>query len=184
MQGRKAVVKNDKKPSPNLRLRDAREELGWSQEELAKRIGTTYVTISRWENGITFPYPHFRQRLCEVFDKTLDELGLIPPSGPGSRIWNVPSTRNPFFTGREPLLALLHKRLSTARTAKLIQPQAIYGLGGIGKTQTAAEYAFRYGDEYTYVCWIYAANRESFVADYVTLAEHLGLPETDGQDQQ
>ncbi len=92
--------------------------------------------------------------------------------------------RNPFFTGREPLLALLHKRLSTTRTAALIQPQALYGLGGIGKTQTATEYAYRYDDEYTHVCWIYAANRESLVADYVTLAELLGLPEIEGQDQQ
>jgi len=194
------VVKNGRKFPLNSCLRDAREEQGWSQPRLAGEIGTTPVNISRWENGTTFPSPHYRQKLCEVFGKTPAELGLIPPaqsssiipaetvpvpSAPQSpRVWNVPSTRNPFFTGREPLLDLLHKRLSTARTAALIQHQALYGLGGIGKTQTAAEYAYRYGDEYTHVCWLYAANREALIADCVSLAALLDLPEMDGQDQQ
>src|SRR5207253_3990819 len=89
----------------------------------------------------------------------------------------------PFFTGREDLLALLHKRLSTARTAALTQPHALYGLGGIGKTQAAAEYAFRYGDEYSHVIWMRAATRETLIADCVTLAELLELPGHDEQDQ-
>jgi transcriptional regulator with XRE-family HTH domain len=182
-------VKNDRKFPLNLRLRDARVERGWAQQELADRIGTTSVNISRWENGSTFPTPYFRQRLCEVFGKTPDELGLVPPSPPpspppqASRIGNIPITRNRFFTGREPLLALLRKQLSTTRTAALTQPHALYGLGGIGKTQTAAEYALRYGDEYTHVFWMRAATRETLVADFVMLAELLDLPEKEEQDQ-
>jgi transcriptional regulator with XRE-family HTH domain len=151
------VVKNDRKFPLNPRLHDARVERAWSQQELADRVGTTPVNISRWENGLTFPSPYFRQRLCEVFGNTLAELGLLPPPT-DSRIRDVPITRTPYFTGREPVLALLHNRLSTARTAALTQPQTLYGLGGIGKTQTAAEYAFRYGDEYAHVFWIRAAH--------------------------
>ncbi len=192
-------MKNDRKSPPNLHLRDARNEHGWSQTQLAEAIGTNFVTISRWENGTTFPSSYFREKLCKVFGKTLAELGLIPPPQSSTitpaelallplpsqspRLASIPTMRNPFFTGRADLLALLHKRLSTARTAALTQPQALYGLGGIGKTQTATEYAYRYGDEYTHVCWIYAANRESLVADCVTLATLLKLPEMDGQDQ-
>src|SRR5205085_6090029 len=89
-----------------------------------------------------------------------------------------------FFTGREQLLASLHQRLSTKRTAALTQPQALYGLGGIGKTQAAAEYAFRYGDDYADVFWVLAATRDTLVADFVRLAERLDLPEKDEQDQQ
>ncbi len=66
----------------------------------------------------------------------------------------------------------------------MIQPQALYGLGGIGKTQTATEYAYRYGDEYTHVLWMRAASRETLVADFVTLAELLDLAEKAEQDQQ
>jgi transcriptional regulator with XRE-family HTH domain len=125
------VVKNDRKLPLNLRLHDARVERAWSQQELADQVGTTPVNISRWENGLTFPSPYYRQRLCEVFGNTLAELGLLPPPT-DSRVGDVPITRNPYFTGREPLLALLHNRLSTARTAALTQPQTLYRLGGIG----------------------------------------------------
>jgi tetratricopeptide (TPR) repeat protein len=147
-------------------------------------IGTNFVNISRWENGSHFPTSYFRQRLCKVFGKTAIELGLLRASTPSSRIQNIPITRNPYFTGREPLLSLLHKRLSTARKAALIQPQALFGLGGIGKTQTAAEYAFRHGDDYTHVFWVRAATHETLVADFVVLAELLDLSEKDKQDRQ
>ena len=179
-------MKNDGKPFLNSRLRDARVERGWSQQQLADRVGTTPINISRWENGSNFPIPYFRQKLCEVFGKSPAELGLVqlPLSLPHApRVWTVPFTRNPFFTGREPLLALLHEQLSTVRMAALTQAQALYGLGGIGKTQTASEYAFRYGDEYTHVFWTRAATRETLAADFVKLAQLLDLSEKDGQNQ-
>src|SRR5947209_11426820 len=87
---RRTAVKTDRKLPLNSRLHDARVEHGWSQQELAERIGTTVVNISRWENGATFPSPYFRQRLCEVFGKTPVELGLLPPSSQASRIVNLP----------------------------------------------------------------------------------------------
>ena len=159
MQVRKAAVKNERKFPLSLRLRDARSSYGWSQQTLADQVGTTPVNISRWENGSTFPSPYFRQRLCEVFGKTPAELGLLPPPPPGTRIGDIPITRNPFFTGREHLLALLHKRLSTARTTALAQPQALYGLGGIGKTQIALKYAHDFHpDVYPTALWVNAAD--------------------------
>lgn len=97
------------------RLRQERERRGWSQSELAERIGTTQVNVSRWENMSSKPGPYFRQRLAEVFGKSLEELGLfaetedervearstlVVPSFP-QPLWNVPYRRNPFFTGRE-----------------------------------------------------------------------------------
>ena len=176
-------MKNDKKLSGNSLLREARLGRGWSQQALADLVGTIPNIISRWENGTTFPSPYFRQRLCVVFGKTPAELGLVPPALQASGVWNVPVVRSPYFVGREALLALLHERLSTARTAALTQPQALYGLGGIGKTQAAAEYAFRYRDEYANVFWMRAATRETLVADFVTLAGLLDLPEKEEPDQ-
>jgi tetratricopeptide (TPR) repeat protein/DNA-binding XRE family transcriptional regulator len=192
-------MKNDRKFPLNSRLCNSRWERGWSQQELADQVGTTPVNISRWENGSHFPSPYFRQQLSKVFSKTPAELGLLPPSLdsrrtsaklvllppplPGSRVADIPIPRNLYFTGREDLLALLHQRLSTARTAALTQPQALYGLGGIGKTQAAAEYALRYGDDYTHVFWMHAATHETLVADFVRLAELLDLPEKEERDQ-
>lgn len=177
-------MKDASKPSRKTRLHLARSESGWTQKELAKMLGTTDVNISRWETGKTSPGPYFQQRLSEFFGKTPAELGLLPPSSPAARITDIPITRNPYFTGREKLLASLNKRLSTARMAALTQAQALYGLGGVGKTQTAAEYAFRYGNDYTHVFWVLAATRDTLIADFVKLAQLLDLPEKDQPDQQ
>src|SRR3989440_490605 len=45
--------------------------------------------------------------------------------------WNVPFRRNPFFTGREPIVAQIHSLLHAGKMAALSQPPAISGLGGI-----------------------------------------------------
>jgi tetratricopeptide (TPR) repeat protein/transcriptional regulator with XRE-family HTH domain len=171
-------------------LRIARDQLGWSQQELADRVGTTPINVSRWENGHTSPTPYFRQRLSEVYGKMPAELGLVSSSSSESpKLWNMPNTRNPFFTGREQLLKSLLERLSSAHTAALTQsqapsqPQALFGLGGIGKTQTATEFAYRYEDYYTHVFWIKADSRELLVADYVALAQLLGLPDPPKDEQ-
>lgn len=100
-----------------------------------------------------------------------------PPSAPPTKFWTVPYQRNPFFTGREDLLLQLHEHLTANQTTALAQSQAIHGLGGIGKTQVAIEYAYRYRDEYTSVLCLNAQSAESLLTEYVTLADLLHLPQ-------
>src|ERR1700747_1321422 len=69
-----------------------------------------------------------------------------PPSGFAPSIWgNVPQ-RNKNFTGREEILSLLRDRRASSVMAVL--PHALQGMGGVGKTQVAIEYAHRYRSEY------------------------------------
>ncbi|GHO52060.1 tetratricopeptide repeat protein [Ktedonobacter robiniae] len=102
-------------------------------------------------------------------------------STPPERAWNVPYQRNSYFTGREDLLACLHEQLHAGQDIAL--SQAISGLGGVGKTQLAVEYAYRYRQEYRYILWARAESEESLISSYVALAHLLNLPQKDAQDQ-
>ena len=121
-------------------------------------------------------------------------------SSPASRaepsgVWNVPYRRNPHFTGRDDLLDRIQQQLTPpqqsdstqARRVALTQPQAIKGLGGIGKTQVALEYAYRSRDleRYTHTFWINAATEETVITSFMEIAELLPLfSEKDEADQQ
>lgn len=61
----------------------------------------------------------------------------------------------------------------TTRVAALAQPQAIKGLGGIGKTQIAIEYAYRYRDDYSCTLWINAATEETLISSFGMIASLL-----------
>lgn len=63
--------------APNRRLKQARELRGWSQAKVAELIGTDATTVSRWERGLFLPTPFFREKLCELFGKNAEELGLL-----------------------------------------------------------------------------------------------------------
>lgn len=62
---------------PNAQLKRVRELRGWSQEDVAEKIGTTQKIVSRWERGESMPVPYYRQRLCKLFGKNAAELGFL-----------------------------------------------------------------------------------------------------------
>ena len=60
--------------------------------------------------------------------------------------------------------------------------QAISGLGGIGKTQTAVEYAYRYSSEYEAMLWAKSESRDELLSSFVEIARLLNLPSKDEND--
>ncbi|MFG6194843.1 FxSxx-COOH system tetratricopeptide repeat protein [Nonomuraea sp. JJY05] len=84
--------------------------------------------------------------------------------------------RNRCFTGRERELAELHSRLAQHSTALVGQPpQPVYGMGGIGKTEIAAEYAHRHAEDYDLVWWIRAEQEETIVNSLIGLGRKMSL---------
>ena len=179
---------------PNNLLKNQRLKKQWTQAYVAKMVGTTYVTMCRWENGITIPSLYYRKRLCELFDTSPQELGFDTLNEEtyqaieqtamfSSTLWNVPFRRNPFFTGREETLIGLYDALHSTNTTPLGQTQAISGLAGIGKTQVAVEYAYRFRHMYQAVLWTRAETHDTLINDFVILAELLQLEEKDDHNQ-
>ncbi len=187
----------------NALLRQERIGRDWRQRDLAEQLGTTVVTVKRWERGYQQPSLYFRVKLCTLFGKSAQELGLVDVASVSPitkedvsateqasfspaeslALWTVPYRRNPHFTGRDELLERLTQHLTPAcseeptntRRAVLTQPRAIKGLGGIGKTQIALEYAYRAREQgrYTHTLWIHAAHEETILSSFVALAQLL-----------
>ncbi len=96
------------------------------------------------------------------------------PRFPGTLpdVWNVPP-RNPNFTGRLAELGRIRMGL-TSRGAVTVH--ALHGMGGVGKTQTAIEYAHRHANEYDLVWWVNAEKATAIGDQFTGLAAEIGLP--------
>lgn len=103
--------------------------------------------------------------------------------GEQPKVWNVPIRRNRNFTGREDILTEVYDSLRAHSPAALTQTEAIHGLGGVGKTQIAAEYAHRYAGDYDVVWWVAAEDDAARPAELAGLARALDLPAKDMAEQ-
>jgi len=93
---------------------------------------------------------------------------------PLPQVWGNVPPRNPHFTGREELLAELHEQLREVRETAVL-PQALRGMGGVGKSQLAIEYVHRYSRVYNLVWWISAEQTAQILTALTDLAQRLKL---------
>lgn len=158
-----------------------------TQQALAEALGLHRRSLVRWEQGDYLPDSKKMvlelARYLKLNDQEARQL-LEASLTALAPYWSVPLPRNPFFTGREEILEVLHAQLGTDRTVALTQSSALHGLGGIGKTQIALEYAYRHALEYSAVFWIGAETDENIIASWLHIAETLQLPEREDKDQQ
>jgi cellulose biosynthesis protein BcsQ len=99
------------------------------------------------------------------------------PRFPATRpsIWKVPP-RNTAFTGRSVILESLREQLGHGSPAAVLPtPATLYGLGGVGKTQLAQEYAHRFMADYDLVWWVEAEQPDQVMLSMAELAGKLDL---------
>jgi tetratricopeptide (TPR) repeat protein len=87
-----------------------------------------------------------------------------------ARIWGTVPARNPAFTGRGELLAQVRAALMSGAPVAV---QALRGMGGVGKTQIAIEYAHRHAADYDVVWWLNAENAALLGEQFAVLAAEL-----------
>ncbi|WP_432134066.1 MULTISPECIES: FxSxx-COOH system tetratricopeptide repeat protein [unclassified Streptomyces] len=120
------------------------------------------------------------RRLVERLDLPYEPLseagdGRHEPRFPSAmpEVWGNVPRRNTRFTGREPLLNDAYHLLHGSEPGAGVL--ALYGMSGVGKTQLAAEYVYRFSSEYDVVWWINAEKRVSYRRLLAELAPKLGL---------
>lgn len=93
------------------------------------------------------------------------------PAAATEEIGGDPPPRNTRFVGREHQLRAIHEILRTG--APIL---TLTGIGGAGKTQLAAEYVYRYRDEYDLIWWVPAEHTPPMRASLAALGSRLRLP--------
>ncbi len=120
-----------------------------------------------------------------ITGKKPDRRTPTPSSGPP--LHNLPfSTLGPLFTGRDEALRHLEENLAhPGGAAAIVQSEAIYGLGGIGKTRLAVEHAWRCGQRYTAAWFVQADSPENLRRGLGALAGPalLHLPEWQASEE-
>jgi TIR domain/CobQ/CobB/MinD/ParA nucleotide binding domain/NB-ARC domain len=179
------------------RSRDVWEVLGAAESDGSRR---PLVPICVAEVRLTAPFDAWNAvdlvRLdepaaTEAVLRTLDLRPGVPADGapeddavrfPGARppVWSVPA-RNASFTGRAALLQRLRDNLSIG--SAVVKPQAVHGLGGVGKTQLVIEYAHRFMADYDLVWWISAQQEELIAASLAEIAPELGIRRGENIDE-
>ena len=120
---------------------------GARQEEFRRRVQVS---------GLVTPYFASPAALGQLVERSLRELAETrrvrdqPPVETAARVWNIPA-RNPGFTGRDDLLETVREQLLAGGKTVVY---ALHGMGGVGKTQLAAEYAHRFATAYDLAWWV------------------------------
>ncbi|WP_052721099.1 FxSxx-COOH system tetratricopeptide repeat protein [Actinoplanes rectilineatus] len=151
---------------------------------LATSIQSQVAPVGASETPADLPVAS--EESMEVGMSLIEQPGTPPPTvfgtPPGAprpavrvpAVWGNVPPRNPNFTGRTELLDQLRAGLTAEPTAVL--PEALHGLGGVGKTQVVVEFVYRNAGDYDVVWWISAERPAQITSAMVELATKLRLP--------
>jgi tetratricopeptide (TPR) repeat protein len=114
------------------------------------------------------PFPGLTAQHTDVLaDRTGPRLPGVLPG-----IWGGVPPRNVAFTGRDAMLVTLREGLSSQGRSVV---QALHGMGGVGKTQLATEYAWRFANEYDAVWWVEAEQTDLIGEQLARFAVECGV---------
>src|SRR4051812_16509519 len=119
----------------------------------------------------------------------LEEFFQLPPEPRTALPRNLPfSSLGPLFQGREEMITILREKLTQtpAGRATAIAGKAVHGLGGVGKTRLAVEYAWQYAADYTALLFVGAGSPADLRRNLAVLCDRsvLDLPEQEAPEEE
>jgi DNA replication protein DnaC len=88
---------------------------------------------------------------------------------------NIPFATNTKFSGYEDILGAIGESLDPEIAATWLKSVALFGMGGVGKTQNAIQYAYQNLEKFDVIFWIAADNAIAIGQSFRTIADGLGL---------
>ena len=147
----------------------------------------TIQRIKRLSSAVESEAEAARMRLdrsgyAEVLDvmKSLKESKL---SKSVNSCYCVPYTANPRFWAREEALERVRQALDPASGQHGLRTYALWGIGGVGKTQIAIHYATSSRDQYNTTLWASAGNTVQLFQAFRDIALRLGLVESEQESE-
>jgi len=162
------IVGEERLKSADTRLQTAVEEFNITLAHFSHGVGfrtlNEVLGISS-QTRITNTITGLRQDLSIVRGPPEDVPTGLNPN------FMVPYPRNANFTGRKNLLTRLCEKLSDTAPSSWNHRVALYGLGGVGKTQLALEYVYSHKQVYERIYWISAVSEATVFAGFQEIAQ-------------
>lgn len=127
-----------------------------------------------WENQ----FVRLRERLARAAGLT---LRFRAPAGATPPFRVIDHSVSPHFQDPHGLLARLHEQLAESGRAAVLAPAALYGMGGVGKTQLALKYSHDYRDLHAGVWWFRAETATTLEEDALACRLATGAPSSEGE---
>lgn len=117
---------------------------------------------------------------AERHRQVISNLSSLSTAVNGDPITTVSAAQNPVFTGRDEVLSKLHSMLMPSfgpRDVSLRSRRScvIHGVGGMGKTETAIEYTYRYRACYQHIFWLKAQSNVTLSESFIKATRKIGL---------
>lgn len=161
---------------------------GWAkQEPFGEQTWTLLDEQVILESGKALKFPCRLMTAPIIHTKFVGPIGLVAATdlmivaeetAPTVRIpcfVTTPYEQNPEFVGRQEILDEIHRNLNPIDETQSQRLFALTGLGGMGKTQIAVQYAYAHRQEYPIVLWAHADGQAKLAQSFGVFAAELGL---------
>ncbi len=163
------VAPNEPKNSKNFTCCTKPSITLWARPEINRRL-----------DGLTIPQ---LEEVLRVLEEQMPAIGAVLWPTLDYRPQNLPyPTLGSLFKGRDEFLHSLRQKLHSAKPAVIHARQAIHGMGGVGKTRAAVEYAWSYAYDYRALLFVAADTPDSLQRNLAALCATLDLPEQDATE--